>query len=81
MKPYIKQNGLPRAICATLTAGPMERADLYAAATAVSGSRRAASTAITRLVEMGLVTNDVRLTPEGLRALGLQGPTQPGEAA
>jgi hypothetical protein len=75
MKPYIKQNGLPRAICATLTAGPMERADLYAAIAAVSGDRRRASMAMLRLQASGMVTCEVRITPEGLRALGLQGPT------
>jgi ABC-type branched-subunit amino acid transport system substrate-binding protein len=71
----MKPNGLPRAICATLTAGAMERADLYAAATAVAGNRQTAQEAISRLQSAGLVTCEVRLTPEGLRALGLQGPT------
>ncbi len=59
----------------SLVAGPADRCELYSALRAsLKGSTL--SNAVMRLQDRGFIRSEIRLTSEGLAAMGLKGPRQ-----
>jgi hypothetical protein len=65
------RNGAPRQVLGLLTSGPVERDAFRSEASKFNRSRDILS----RLAQKGFIKYEVRLTEDGLRALGLVGPT------
>lgn len=61
---------VPMKLLKMLIGGPIERAEFYEKANELGSPREA----VRRLRDDGLIRDEIRLTEDGLRALGLQGP-------
>lgn len=68
--PRVHEGGKPHQVLRKLASGPMDRHDLYQALKGESSTYES----FKRLMRAGLIRCEVKLTEDGLRALGLVGP-------